>query len=383
MPESYKELWSDDFLGAKRSIGDISADGVIESILQEEGPEQARKVFDILIRNIEMPLDQLPPQVSSFVETTATLPDWTDFNQIALSQAYFQDHGPKFLPILYFKSLPTLYSFVKGSQVLVKTGRLAHKADGHKQFARRIAETGQFLINVMAPKGFENSKPAIAYTQKVRLIHAAIRKFVQRKDWDVESLGIPINQEDLAGTLMTFSISILEGMEQFGLQTPDDVQEAYLHHWKVVGHILGINADLLPDNIEQGQYLLSKIIERNSGASEAGVVLTKALISFAEEVIPSEHLDNAGPILIRFLVGDQLANHVGVTSNYGCLGFVIPKFISSLFRVVERLEDRSEPIQILFEKLSMSVSRKMVSFFNEYKGQKFEIPKELQESWKL
>jgi hypothetical protein len=69
----------------------------------------------------------------------------------------------------------------------------------------------------------------------VRLIHSAIRHFIGSGVWD-EALGRPINQEDMAITLLTFSVSVLDGLRRFKIREAPEREEAYLHHWKVIGH---------------------------------------------------------------------------------------------------------------------------------------------------
>lgn len=37
---------------------------------------------------------------------------------------------------------------------------------------------------------------------KIRLVHASVRRFIPPADWDAAGLGEPVNQEDMAMTLM-------------------------------------------------------------------------------------------------------------------------------------------------------------------------------------
>ena len=50
----------------------------------------------------------------------------------------------------------------------------------------------------------------------------------------------PLNQEDLLGMLLTFSITVFEVLERYDITWTNDEQEAYLHAWDVVGAYLGI-----------------------------------------------------------------------------------------------------------------------------------------------
>src|SRR5438045_2843901 len=55
--------------------------------------------------------------------------------------------------------------------------------------------------------------------QKVRLLHATIRPLTLRtRDWDLKAWGIPINQKDLTGTLMTFSYVILDAFDALRIE---------------------------------------------------------------------------------------------------------------------------------------------------------------------
>ena len=56
----------------------------------------------------------------------------------------------------------------------------------------------------------------IRSAQKVRLMHDAVRHLILEHGWD-PALGLPINQEDQLGTLLTFSAVILDGLRKLGL----------------------------------------------------------------------------------------------------------------------------------------------------------------------
>ena len=52
--------------------------------------------------------------------------------------------------------------------------------------------------------------------------------------WDSAALGVPINQEDLAGTLATFAWLPLEALHRLGVRIPDEDRDAYVAAWGVV-----------------------------------------------------------------------------------------------------------------------------------------------------
>ena len=49
--------------------------------------------------------------------------------------------------------------------------------------------------------------------------------------------GVPLNQEDLLGMLLTFGITVFEVLERYGVNWTADEQDAYLHAWDVIGAV--------------------------------------------------------------------------------------------------------------------------------------------------
>jgi hypothetical protein len=118
---------------------------------------------------------------------------------ISQGEDVFGEFGLHLVAALFCASLPECYAVAKGAHVLVFTARMS------KHPFRRIVETAQFVIDVMSPDGLGEYGMGLRTAQKIRLMHAAIRHLCKTQaDWNPDC-GEPINQEDLAGTLMTFS----------------------------------------------------------------------------------------------------------------------------------------------------------------------------------
>src|SRR5947209_15840603 len=218
-----------------RQIGDPLADGVIAELFANSEVGAVNELMKALVTNEFPEPSTLPPVVRTYLEKTDQLPDWADTNLIAAGEQVFWRYGPKLILILHCYSLPFDYLGRDGVQVLALTTRLVSNP------SRRIIEVAQFLVDIMqaggltAPEG--RGRRAI---QKVRLMHGAVRKMASgAPTWKAE-YGLPINQEDLAGTLMSFSSIVIDGLEKLGVTLSDSDREAYLHCWLVAGHLLGI-----------------------------------------------------------------------------------------------------------------------------------------------
>ncbi|GEM_PF-744518 len=146
--------------------------------------------------------------------------------------------------------------------------------------------------------------------KKVRFLHASMRYMLtspelfkaygnaknpnsmsealsQRKQpWDSEKFGVPINQEDLAYTLLTFGFIIPKCLDAWGVPISRQQKEGFLHLWKVIGHIMGIEDELLTDDWDEAEALFALIQKRQAGYSHDGVALTESLMQFFADYLP-------------------------------------------------------------------------------------------------
>src|SRR5262249_47332570 len=60
-------------------------------------------------------------------------------------------------------------------------------------------------------------------------------EFVVDKGLSLDRNEVPLSQEDLLGTLMTFSEVVIQGLKKMGVRLSTEDQEAYLRHWCCVG----------------------------------------------------------------------------------------------------------------------------------------------------
>jgi hypothetical protein len=61
---------------------------------------------------------------------------------------------------------------------------------------------------------------------------------------------VPINQEDMAGTIIGFSLLVVDGLLEIGLPLAPEVAEDYYYIWRVFGHLMGLRYPGAPDDID-------------------------------------------------------------------------------------------------------------------------------------
>ena len=130
------------------------------------------------------------------------------------------------------------------------------------------------------------------------------------RPWDVAARGVPISQDQQAFALITFGNTILEGLDRWGIQTTEEERRAYLHVWKVAGHIMGVPEQLMSDDPNECKVLMQRLMERDGGSSENGYVLTEALIDWLKDYLPPTLGMNE--YLASYLIKWQLGEHASL-----------------------------------------------------------------------
>ncbi|MBI4664102.1 MAG: DUF2236 domain-containing protein [Verrucomicrobia bacterium] len=149
--------------------------------------------------------------------------------------------------------------------------------------------------------------PGLLAAVKVRFFHAEMRFFLRPATEGGQSppVEVPINQEDLAYTLLTFGYIIPLGLEKLGCILSREEKEAFLHLWKLVGHLMGICDQLLTDDWDQAKELYEKIKSRQMAKCPQGEALTNGLCEFVENLLPAwlPFRGAFAPVLIRDQMG--------------------------------------------------------------------------------
>jgi len=365
--------WNDEFLDAMRHVMDPPADAVIAQVVDRGETQAVDRILRSLVENDDIVPGDLPPVVHDYLNSTAALPDWADPKLIEQCQQAFLLHAPEIVLLLFYASLPSAYASRKGAQVLHMTRRLIGRYAW-----RRIIETAQFLVDVMTPGGLRPQGRGIRAAQKVRLMHASIRHYILhvpkwRDQW-IPDWGKPINQEDLAGTLMTFSTLIIERIQDFGVKMHDDEAAAYLHTWKVIGHMMGIRPDLLPRDVGDGKALMRTIFHRQWKKSEAGRELTHTLLQMMEDRTP-RLIRGLPHTALRYFAGSQAADLLGVrASNWTWLLLNAQRIV---FGLADKIDHDSVGIGRLARSLNLLILNAILDVERDRHRPPFRIPDSL------
>jgi uncharacterized membrane protein len=324
---------------------------------------------------------QADPEVvaalEDYVAQARALPEWADRDKIERAEVLFMAHGPLSCTLLFCSSLPECYAMPQLAQVLHIAGQLEQHTE------HRIRQTAAMVFPVMMKGGLTDPEGSgVAQVLKVRLIHATIRHLILRGDpqkvrgrvppqwvagadrhmhralaahgWDVDAQGMPCSQIELAYTLLTFSFSFLKGMRSLGQGLPREDEEAYLHAWNVVGHVLGVRRELMAWTMDEAAALfdaLQALAPLLPGQADPRPPLGRALVAAMGRSIGVPVLRGLPVPLTRWLIGPATAARIGIDEQVswatrlvfqvgrllvgvtdGVIGLVVPGFsLSRLF----------------------------------------------------
>ena len=301
-------LYNDAFLDQMRQQMDPLADEAVAAMYQHPSGGHFRETVATLTTNDYIIPVGLPEAVTHFLEQSRTLPDWADERRLRQGHAFFARHTSDLLLMLGLLSLPYDYAAAHGAQVLYLSERLRENP------GKRLAETGQYILDVGSQDAFGPKGRAICSAQKVRLIHAAIRYHILHGDRWNPVWGQPVNQEDMAGTNLSLSLLPIRGMRKLDIRVEAQDALAYTHLWNVASYLIGVDERLLPDTSKEAFWLSKLIVERQHQPSEAGQALMKSLLSYLRASAPG-NLSQLAPAYMRFLLGDAVADILAIPAS--------------------------------------------------------------------
>ena len=309
-----------------------------------------------------------------FLQSGQTLPDWADKAKLARAEVLFMDYGALSCTLLFCASLPECYVIPDLSAVLHTAGQLEQHTD------YRIRATAAMIFPVMMHGGLaQPDGSGVSQILKVRLIHACIRNLILRDSpadvmarlgrqhnqpgagviaplpspatgqpsmhqamfahgWKVGDDGLPCNQEELAYTLLTFGYVFLCSLRKLGLGLSQPDEEAFLHTWNVVGHVLGIRRELMADTMPAAEALFAQMQARGRLSPvlpDARPALGEALMASMASAIPLRLFKSFPVLMTRYLCGHQTAAEIGLNARVSWLAHGLFALIMAAVRVTD------------------------------------------------
>jgi hypothetical protein len=279
-----------------------------------EGTHGGWRLFDEAARRGVERVAGAPACFRALFEQVEHVPMWVDWESIDRGGSVLLRAGPLGGIVLGLKSLVLGYTSPGGNKPLVFSGRLQEQAP------RRLHETARFVQATITPRSMRPHGEGWQITLKVRLIHSHVRRMILKSGrWDAATWGAPVNQHDQVGTLLLFSVIVLEGLRQLGMRIAPEDAQAYTDLWRWSGWLLGIDPELLPATEAEAQRLRDVIAATQGEPDDDSRRLTRALLESplreaktARDRTNGKRIVRFSSAMCRFLLGDEVAEALAV-----------------------------------------------------------------------
>jgi hypothetical protein len=200
-------------------------------------PAKAKALFEqALMSGIET-VDNPPAPLRRFFELVDKGPAWLDRSQLNEGARAQQFTGMAGFYVLRDMALMGGYTYFNSmNQTLAATGALS------KNVALRLGETGKWLADATKPDGLLRFGDGFITTIRVRMVHALVRRaLTNKKTWDEDTWGVPINQIDMLATYLAFGPVTIIGARLFGVPITSKEASAAMHMWRYTGWLMGVD----------------------------------------------------------------------------------------------------------------------------------------------
>lgn len=376
---------------------DPLADEAVASLIPPSGDVGPLERFLASLYRGDPPPEGLPEPMQRFLASTHALPSWTCAPMLDAASKVFLDWGVLAVGAHIGASLPETYVLPRVAKLLDLTRQL-DKDPTHAD--RRLWFTVRMCFDVLNENGLGPKGTGVVAIQRLRLLHAMVRLFVQRRLetphrlaalsssalWDSEN-GQPINQVELLHTLLTFSHVVLRSFDRWECELTPYQHESYIHIWNVAGALLGIRPELLPRNAQDAARMFEAIKQRYAAATPEAVRLGLALVGFWDSLFPAAVRSEANE-LMQYVVSTLLSPETATMNGFETLPAFSPhaaQKVGDYLKGCDRFfADAFEDVPASRRAVAMVISlliRKASAPFQEQSGI-WDIPDQLYERWK-
>ena len=294
--------------------GDPVADAFADDVVRL-GHGKALKMLRTACREGLDAVPDAPASLHALISSVDVEPDWLDLPAIERDSRFIGRNTRQSGIVLGAASLVSGYANSAASRPLELTGRYLESAGA------RTIEVASWLVAITREDGLSRHAAGFELTVRVRVIHALVRQSLRDDPrWDTAAWGVPINQAYLAYTLVEFVRIPLRSQRMIGAgYLPHEERAAYAR-WRYVGHLLGIDPALLPqDEAAQERleelYLLTRPVVDDYCRELVAAINTSFLTAEVAGILPPPARRFA-PTLVhaleRLFLGDEIAEDLAI-----------------------------------------------------------------------
>lgn len=227
------------------------------------------------------------PKLDELWTQLHTVPPWVDWAQIKRGQDVFYRYGGPAIVSLTFQSLVGGMAGWRVVETLARTGGFDARVA-----KRRLLETFQHILQVTtSPESLRAGGEGFASSVRVRLLHASVRRRIlslardRPEYFDVGAWGVPVNDHDSIGTILTFSAALIWiGLPRQGIFLGRQEIVDYTALWRYVAYLLGTPTEpWLADHRRSKVFFESLIVAELRPSPMSGTLANNILTGLSNQ----------------------------------------------------------------------------------------------------
>jgi hypothetical protein len=256
-PERWRQI------GEDLTVGDEPMRRLVEW-MSSTGTKEPRAIFERILTEGLAAVPDAPEPLCEVFGEVEPIPDWVEMDRVRRGQRALRRGGADGTYIARDVSFLGGYQFSSFNKTLLRTGVL------EKGSNKRFAETLQWALDVNGEGGLEPLGAGYQATIRVRLIHEYVRRHVAAlPDWRGDEWGLPVNQTDMAATLVGALIAPPAAGLGLGIVLSPSELDDIAHMTRYVGWLMGIREDWLPRSFRDGVRILYQTLGALSEPDES------------------------------------------------------------------------------------------------------------------
>ncbi|WP_430647324.1 oxygenase MpaB family protein [Agromyces sp. GXS1127] len=293
-----------------RYVWDDLTDPVIADLLDRGGVPGVNALLKPWVYNWQSPSWLLPSDVRRVVNEARRLPDWADLGKLDVAYRFATKRG------LY---LGVLYGMNSGmmSAAIPREARAVYWSKGGADIRDRIAKTAKLGYDIGDFHAYRPDGKMIVTCVKTRLTHSAVRHLLPQSPYWMqvadEPEKRPISQFDILITWHSLASSVMQKLDEWGVEIPQNERDAYLHLWQVTAHMLGVIDEFIPSSWEEAELQRQQVLVPILARTDEGVKLADMLVNLGQYIDFSLVTQPLFEAVTRYMLGDEVTDMLELT----------------------------------------------------------------------
>ncbi|MCR6487746.1 DUF2236 domain-containing protein [Amycolatopsis sp. OK19-0408] len=258
----------------------------------------------------------LPADLAGYLQRANRLPSWADPVKLRRA-ADFNRRKDTYLFMLYGLGSGIM------STVIPREAKSVYWSAGGANMQDRAAKTFTFGYDLADLNAFEPAGQFVVTANKTRLVHAAVRHLLpQSAHWRaVSDEQIPISNGDILVTFHSLGTFVHRKLLEWRVPMSAADEEAFLHHWQVAIHLLGVRDEFIPKTWAEADAQSTRVLTPLLAPTTEGKELAADLLGLTAQIdlgVTRGFLNE----FVRYVLSDAVGDWLGLPRDYAAAALV-------------------------------------------------------------